>query len=94
MLGIAKRFEKTYREVCDLYTMVSGDVEKISLYYEGAKVVSTWSALEDMALMEPDTSVEYQVLLQEKGWKEISDRKKFLAVRPIFEQENIEERNQ
>ena len=32
------------------------------------KPVVTWSPLEDMALTEPDTSVEFQVLLLEKGW--------------------------
>ena len=40
-----------------------------------------------MALTEPDTSVEFQVLLQEKGWVEISDRRAFLKVRPVFESE-------
>ena len=30
-----------------------------------------WTALEDMALTEPQTSVEFQALLQEKGWHEI-----------------------
>lgn len=49
--------------------------------------VILWSPLEDMALTEPDTSVEFQVLLQEKGWVEISDRRAFLKVRPVFESE-------
>ena len=47
---------------------------------------TVWSTLEDMALMEPDTSPEYITLLQEKGWMEISNRKKFLQVRPVLEQ--------
>ena len=51
--------------------------------------VITWSPLEDMALTEPDTSVEFQVLLQEKGWAEISDRRRFLKVRPVFECEML-----
>lgn len=53
---------KSHKEICELYTMVSGDVTKMRQYLENKKV-TTWSALEDMALMEPDTSVEYQVLL-------------------------------
>ena len=51
----------------------------------------TWSALEDMALTEPDTSVEFQVLLQEKGWVEIVNRRNFLKVRPVFEREVVKD---
>lgn len=50
------------------------------------KPVVTWSALEDMALTEPDTSDEFKVLLLEKGWQEIVHRRNFLQVKPIFEQ--------
>ena len=39
---------------------------------------TVWTTLEDMALMEPDSSLEYMTLLQEKGWLEISKRKAFL----------------
>ena len=90
LLAQAEMSGKSYREVCDLYTQVSGDIQKLSNYFKGHKV-TTWTALEDMALMEPDTSIEYQVLLQEKGWKEINNRKQFLAVRPVFGQEFIDE---
>ena len=34
--------------------------------YKGRVVL--WTPLEDMALTEPETSAEFQVLLQEKGW--------------------------
>ena len=46
-----------------------------------------WTALEDMALTEPQTSVEFQALLQEKGWHEVLDRRRFLRARPIFDKE-------
>jgi len=48
------------------------------------KNVITWNSLEDMALMKPDNSPEFQTLLQEKGWQEISLRRKFLAAEPVF----------
>jgi len=51
--------------------------------------VITWSALEDLALLEPETSVEYQVLLQEKGWLEIKSRRAFLSAREVFAEEFI-----
>jgi len=59
---MVKDSKKSHKEICELYTKVSGDVVKMRQYLENKKV-TTWSALEDMALMEPDTSVEYQVLL-------------------------------
>ena len=42
---------------------MSGDVARMRIFLEAKKAVVTWSPLEDMALMEPDTSVEFQVLL-------------------------------
>ena len=68
--------------------MVSGDVNKIRKYYE-RKPVITWNLLEDMALVEPDNSPEFQVLLAEKGYSEIIKRRKFLQCIPIYEQEII-----
>lgn len=86
-----QEFGKTKEEICDLFCRCSGNVSRIREYLDcysktHHKVV-LWSPLEDMALTEPDTSVEFQVLLQEKGWLEISERRAFLKVRPVFESE-------
>ncbi len=51
--------------------------------------IVTWNLLEDMALTEPDDSAEFQVLLAEKGWKAICDRRSFLKCIPIYEREII-----
>ena len=87
--NLQKEFKKSKEEICELFCRVSGVVERIRWYldptHEKHDKVITWSPLEDMALTEPDTSVEFQVLLQEKGWVEISDRRHFLKVRPVFE---------
>ena len=56
---------------------------------EGKKNVPQWTTLEDLALMEPETSVEYHVLLKEKGWVEIKARRSFLKAREVFEEELI-----
>jgi len=72
----------------EVFTKVSGDIKRAEAHFEGKKV-PMWSMLEDMALMEPDNSVEYLTLLQEKGWLEISKRKIFLKVKPVLEQEFI-----
>ena len=53
------------------------------------KPVMAWSVLEDMALTEPDNSAEFQVLLAEKGWKAILERRQFLQCIPIYEREMI-----
>ena len=42
-----------------------------------------------MALTEPDGSLEFQTLLQEKGWQEIVNRRSFLDVMPVFDLETI-----
>ena len=68
------KFKKSKQEICEIYSKVSGEIEHIRNYLmndftlKGGKKLITWSPLEDMALTEPDTSVEFQVLLQEKGW--------------------------
>ena len=84
-------FNKSKEEICELYCRVSGVIDRIRSVLDPNdqkhQTVVTWSPLEDMALTEPDTSVEFQVLLQEKGWLEIVDRRQFLKVRPVFENE-------
>lgn len=92
--NLCKEFKKSKEEICELFCKVSGDVNKIrkildpeNIKNASIKMPVMWSALEDMALTEPDTSVEFQVLLQEKGWLEIVNRRNFLKVRPVFERE-------
>ena len=59
----------------------------ITPYFRKHSRVVTWNLLEDMALVEPENSPEFQVLLAEKGWNEILKRRRFLQCIPIFEQE-------
>lgn len=58
------------QEIVEAFIRTSGDTARMRLVLDpkNRKPVVTWSPLEDMALTEPDTSVEFQVLLQEKGW--------------------------
>ena len=98
--NFCKEFKRSKDDICEIFCKVSGDIDKMRLYLENktiagnSKKLVTWSPLEDMALTEPDTSVEFQVLLQEKGWQEIVNRRKFLSVRPVFEQEIINNREE
>lgn len=50
---------------------------------EGSGIV-TWSFLEDLALMKPEESPEFQVLLAAKGLEEIEVRRDFLDAKPKF----------
>ena len=69
-----------------MFAKCSGDERRLLKLLEGGEV-TLWTPLEDMALTEPDTSLEFQVLLQEKGWQEIVSRRNFLKAKPIFDQE-------
>ena len=51
--------------------------------------VVLWNYLEDLALQKPDDSLEFSVLLQEKGAKEIEARRQFLQAKAIFEKQEI-----
>ena len=82
------KYKKSNLELCQLYMQVNGEIARMGRALEG-KEVTMWSKLEDMALMEPDTSPEFQTLLQEKGWAEITTRRVFLQVCPVFEEEFI-----
>ena len=73
--------------IVEVYTKVSGDANRTYNHLVKGLKVPMWTPLEDMALMEPDNSMEYLTLLQEKGWFEISNRKNFLKVQPVIEQE-------
>ena len=50
---------------------------------EGSGIV-TWSFLEDLALMKPEDSPEFQVLIAAKGLDEIEVRRNFLDAKPKF----------
>ena len=50
---------------------------------EGSGIV-TWSFLEDLALMKPEDSPEFQVLMAAKGLEEIEVRRNFLDAKPNF----------
>lgn len=50
---------------------------------EGSGIV-TWSFLEDLALMKPEDSPEFQVLIAAKGLDEIEVRRDFLDAKPKF----------
>ena len=89
MKNFRKEFKKSNAELSALFIKCSGDTGKMRLILDNKKGVTVWNALEDLALMEPDTSVEFQVLLEEKGWVEIVNRRNFLAVKPVFEEEPI-----
>lgn len=63
-------FTKSNKEICEAFIKTSGNMDRVRqlLDKKNTKPVVTWSALEDMALTEPDISDEFQVLLLEKGW--------------------------
>lgn len=56
-------------------------MSKVRQYLEG-KPVLLWSEIEDLALAKPENSPEFQILLSEKGWKEIAKRRSFLEATP------------
>ncbi len=79
--NIQRKFKKSKEEVVDLFISASGDTKKMRAYYEKKPVV-LWNMLEDLALTKPDDSLEFSVLLQEKGWHEICLRRIFLKANP------------
>ena len=52
---------KSNKEICDAFIKTSGDTKKMRMLLDDAqkKPVVIWTPLEDMALTEPDTSVEF-----------------------------------
>lgn len=65
---------------------VSGRAHKVKEYLEGRAVVE-WNYLEDLALTKPDDSVEFQVVLINKGWAEVQLRRDFLHATPVITDE-------
>ena len=55
-------------EMADLYSKTNGDMSEVRRLLQGKKVV-TWSQLEDLALLMPEDSEEFIVLLRTKGRK-------------------------
>lgn len=51
--------------------------------------VIMWNYLEDLALQKPDDSLEFSVLLEEKGWEEIQKRRNFLQARAVIEKSKV-----
>ena len=91
MLNLKNEFKKTLKELSQIFTSVNGDMKKVRSVLEKKVAVIRWTPLEDLALTEPETSVEFQVLLQEKGWVEIVSRRNFLKANPVFDQEFIDQ---
>ena len=94
LANLEKVFKKSREYVCGIFVEVSGDIAKCRHILEGRKNVMRWRELEDMALTEPEDSAEFQVLLAEKGWKAILDRRHFLQCIPIYEREIIFKQNE
>lgn len=68
------KFKKSQSEIANLWVQCSGDLKKLRDHLSKKEVVM-WNYLEDLALQKPDSSLEYQVLLQEKGIAEIEARR-------------------
>ena len=60
-----------------MFVQVSGQMDVLVKLLKGENVVR-WKYLEDLALAKPETSEEFQLLLRDKGVREIELRKSFL----------------
>ena len=56
---------------------VSGDIQAVKDYLEG-KEVCKWTYVEDMALSQPETAIEFKNLVSQKGREQIEKRRYFL----------------
>lgn len=72
--NLQSKFKKTKEEIAALWVQCSGDLRKLRAHLDKKEVVM-WNYLEDLALAKPDNSLEFQVLLQEKGLEEIQSRR-------------------
>ena len=63
----------------------SGSLKKMRDHLNKKSNVILWNYLEDLALQKPDDSIEFSVLLSEKGWEEIKLRRSFLQAKAITE---------
>ena len=79
---------------CRVCTLCSGDLKKLRDYLNKKPNVVLWNYLEDLALQKPDDSLEFSVLLQEKGAKEIETRRQFLQAKAIYEKQEIQKKKE
>ena len=91
LYNLRVKFKRTKAEISEIYVMVSGNVTYVREYLTfqdnkkgTSKKPPTWNVLEDLALAKPEESPEFMVLLQEKGWKEIAERRLFLKAKPVY----------
>lgn len=77
---------KTKEEIANIYVSVSGNIKKVRAVLEN-RPCCVWTELEDLALAKPEESPEFQILLSEKGWKEIAKRRSFLGATPKLAQD-------
>ena len=51
--------QKSRDEICDAFIAVSGEVNMIRPYFRKSGRFVAWNLLEDMALVEPDSSPDF-----------------------------------
>ncbi len=78
------KFKKTKEEISEIYVKCSGNFPKMRKYITNPDSVVIWNYLEDLALEYTDDSPEFMVLLNEKGMKEICERRLFLVAEPQY----------
>jgi hypothetical protein len=94
LANLQQKFKKTHAEIAELYVQCSGDLKKLRDYLNKKPNVVLWNYLEDLALQKPDDSLEFSVLLQEKGAKEIETRRQFLQAKAIYEKQEIQKKKE
>jgi len=59
--GLRDEFKKSNKEICDAFVKTSGEMQKMRKILDDTykRPVVIWTPLEDMALTEPDTSIEF-----------------------------------
>ena len=79
---LVKETDRDMDAVAEAYVRVSGNLDKVTKYFNNPAI--GWSEIEDLALAKPEDSPEFQILLSEKGWKEIDKRRNFLKATPLL----------
>ena len=69
-----KDFDITEKEIAVIYASVNGNINNVRTFLDGKKCVR-WDKLEDLALAMPEGSPQFEILLQTKGMREISERR-------------------
>lgn len=77
-----KEYGRTKDEIAEVFCKVSGRLNKMKDYLENKPGVVEWNYLEDLALTRPESSPEFKVLVQTKGYEEIKLRREFLHAAP------------